>query len=138
MTSVYAGNANIDAPLDRGWLLGHFKPGSDPRHSTAFEVKWGMHAAGESRAQWVIEEERTAVLVLISGVFRLEFPDRTVRLDTPGDYVVWGEGVGHSWYAETGAVVLTVRAPSVPGYAVPSVAVPSVVEPQDPAAPGDR
>lgn len=35
-----------------------------------------------------------------------------------GDYVVWGKGVDHSWYAEEGSVVLTVRWPSVPGYKV--------------------
>ena len=30
---IYVGNAEADAPENRGWLLGHFKPADDPRHS---------------------------------------------------------------------------------------------------------
>ncbi|RZU75193.1 hypothetical protein EV384_3725 [Micromonospora kangleipakensis] len=116
--SVYVGNAGVDGATDTGWLLGHFRPPGDVRHSTEVEVKWGVHPAGEARAQWATGERRTALLVLISGRFRVELPDRTVVLGTPGDYVVWGRGVDHSWYAERESVVLTVRWPSVPGYRV--------------------
>lgn len=118
--SVYVGNAGVDGASNAGWLLGHFMPaGQDIRHSTDVEVKWGVHPAGESRAKWVTDERRSALLVLINGRFRVELPDRTVRLTLPGDYVVW-VGVGHSWYAETDATVLTVRWPSIAGYRVPS------------------
>jgi hypothetical protein len=117
--SIYVGNAGHDAPSDRGWLLGHFKDAGDPRHSDAVEVKWGIHPRGDRRAQWVESEQRTALLVLVGGRFRVEFPDRAVLLRRQGDYVVWGPGVGHSWAAEEESVVLTVRWPSVPGYAVP-------------------
>ncbi|RSN08477.1 signal peptidase I [Nonomuraea sp. WAC 01424] len=116
---VYVGNANIDAAGDRGWLLGHFKPLGDPRHSEEVEIKWGVHPAGDERAQWVRGEARTALLVLISGRFRVELPGRSVLLAEPGDYVLWGKGVDHSWVAEQESVVLTVRWPSVPGYRVP-------------------
>ncbi|MGK5642038.1 signal peptidase I, partial [Streptomyces sp. URMC 126] len=116
--TVYVGNAGKDAALDRGWLLGHFKDVADPRHSTAVEIKWGVHPAGDARAHWVTGEARTALLVLISGRFRVELPGRSVLLSGQGDYVVWGEGVDHSWYAEEESVVLTVRWPSVPGYRV--------------------
>ncbi|WP_328498800.1 signal peptidase I [Streptomyces sp. NBC_00414] len=116
--SVYVGHAGKDAALDRGWLLGHFKEHGDPRHSEAVEVKWGVHPRGEERAQWVEGEVRTALLVLISGRFRMEFPGRSVLLEEQGDYVVWGQGVDHSWVAEDESVVLTVRWPSVSGYAV--------------------
>lgn len=57
--------------------------------------------------------------MLISGRFRVELPGRSVLLAKRGEYVVWGHGVDHSWYAEEESVVLTVRWPSVPGYAVP-------------------
>ncbi|MEU9344929.1 signal peptidase I [Streptomyces sp. NPDC048278] len=117
--SVYVGKAGKDAAMDRGWLLGHFKEHGDPRHSQAVEVKWGVHARGEQRTQWVQGEEREALLVLITGRFRLEFPGRSVLLEEQGDYVVWGRGVDHSWVAEDESVVLTVRWPSVPGYATP-------------------
>jgi len=116
---VYVGSAGKDAVLDRGWLLGHFREPDDPRHSDAVEVKWGVHPRGERRAQWVEGEVRTALLVLISGRFRMEFPGRDVLLREQGDYVVWSRGVDHSWVAEEESVVLTVRWPSVPGYAVP-------------------
>ncbi|MEU9139946.1 signal peptidase I [Streptomyces sp. NPDC048404] len=114
--SVYVGNAGKDAALDRGWLLGHFKDASDPRHSEAVEIKWGVHPQGDERALWVTGEERTALLVLISGRFRVELPGRRVLLAEQGDYVVWGRGVDHSWFAEEESVVLTVRWPSLPGY----------------------
>lgn len=115
---VYVGNAAVDGVTDAGWLLGHFKPPGDVRHSTEVEVKWGVHPAGETRSRWATAERRTALLVLVSGAFRIELPDRTVLLRAPGDYVVWGRGVDHSWYAERESVVLTVRWPSVPGYRV--------------------
>jgi mannose-6-phosphate isomerase-like protein (cupin superfamily) len=117
--TLYVGKADIDAPEEQGWLLGHFRPDGDPRHSTDVEIKWGRHPKGDRRAKWVHGEERTALLILISGRFHMEFPDRTVVLTDPGDYVVWGRGVDHSWLAEQESVVLTVRWPSVPGYRVP-------------------
>jgi hypothetical protein len=131
---VYVGNADLDAATDQGWLLGHFKPrfkpnedpkhnteegSDDPRHSTDVEIKWGNHAPGDERGQWVRGEERTALLILISGRFRVELPGRSVLLAKQGDYVVWGKGVDHSWRAEEESVVMTVRWPSVPGYKVP-------------------
>lgn len=117
---MYTGNAGEDAALDRGWILGHFKPAGDPRHSDDVEIKWGVHRRGDERAEWVRGEQRTALLVLISGRFRVELPGRSVLLRRQGDYVVWGRGVDHSWRAEEESVVLTVRWPSVPGYAVGS------------------
>ncbi|NYH50959.1 hypothetical protein HNR06_000548 [Nocardiopsis arvandica] len=116
---VYVGNAGRDAALDRGWLLGHFRDAGDPRHSEDVEVKWGVHPRGDRRRQWVRGERRTALLVLVSGRFRVEFPDRDVVLEQQGDYVVWGRGTDHSWVAEEESVMLTVRWPSVPGYSVP-------------------
>lgn len=115
--SIFAGSASVEAPLDHGWILGHFKADQDPRHSSAVEVKWGEHPPGDRRVEWVTGEQRTAFLVLISGCFHVEFNDRTVRLSRRGDYVMWGPGVDHSWYAEEASTVLTVRWPSVPGYA---------------------
>ncbi|MQY05257.1 cupin domain-containing protein [Actinomadura macrotermitis] len=117
--NVYVGKAAADGAQDRGWLLGHFKPPGDPRHSEDVEIKWGVHPKGERRAQWAVGEKRTALLVLISGRFRMEFPDGDVVLAEQGDYVLWERGVDHSWEAEEASVVMTVRWPSIPGYAVP-------------------
>jgi hypothetical protein len=115
---IYTGLAFSDGPLHRGWLIGHFMPAGDLRNSGAVEVKWGVHPRGEQRARWVEEEIRTALIVLVSGKFRLDFPDQSVLLAEQGAYVLF-EGVGHSWYAEEESVILGVRWPSVPGYSVP-------------------
>jgi quercetin dioxygenase-like cupin family protein len=115
---VYVGNAARDGALDAGWLVGHFKPPGDARHSEAVEVKWGVHEPGEEREEWAVDEQRTALLVLISGRFRVELRDRSVLLERQGDYVVWGPGVDHSWRADDASIVLTVRWPSIPGYRV--------------------
>ncbi len=113
---TYVGNAAADAPLDRGWLLGHFKPADDPRHSEDVEIKWAIHPQGDQRPAWVTGEQRSALILLISGRFRVELPGRSVLLAQQGDYVVF-HGVSHSWQAEEASVVLAVRWPSVPGYA---------------------
>jgi hypothetical protein len=115
---IYLGNATMDAHADRGWLLGHFKPAADLRHSEDVEIKWGIHARGDRRARWVTDEKRTAVLILISGRFRVELPGRDLLLVRQGDYLVF-RGIGHSWLAEEESVVISVRWPSIPGYAVP-------------------
>ena len=113
--SIYVGNADTDAPAHRGWLLGHFMPEADARHSADVEIKWGDHRAGDQRAQWVTDEHRTAVIVLVSGRFRVDLPGPSVRLARRGDYVVF-TGVGHSWEAEEDSITLVVRWPSVPGF----------------------
>jgi hypothetical protein len=114
--AVYTGSAWEDAPGNRGWLLGHFMPPGDPRHSTDVEIKWGIHPAGDQRAQWVTGEQRTAAILLVSGRFRVELPDRSVVLARQGDYIVFH--APHSWLAEDESVVITVRWPSLPGYAI--------------------
>ncbi|WP_231640709.1 hypothetical protein [Nocardiopsis sp. NRRL B-16309] len=78
----------------------------------------GRDPRGDERARRVTGEEHTALLVLVSSRFRVDLPDRSVTLAEQGDYVVWGNGVDHSWHAEEESVVLTVRWPSVPGYRV--------------------
>jgi hypothetical protein len=115
--TIYVGRAAADAATDRGWLLGHFKPADDARHSDEVEIKWAIHPRGDRRAEWVTAEKRSAVVLLVSGRFRIDLPDRSVVLAEQGDYVVF-HGVSHSWEAEEASVVLVVRWPSVPGYAV--------------------
>jgi mannose-6-phosphate isomerase-like protein (cupin superfamily) len=105
---IYEGNAAADAPAGRGWLLGHFQPAGDPRHSDEVEIKWAIHPVGDRRGQWVTGERRSAALILVSGRFRVEFPGRSVLLAQQGDYVVF-HGVNHSWHAEEASVVVAVR-----------------------------
>lgn len=110
----YTGNANDDAPQHRGWLLGHFiQPPTDVRATTDLEVKWGIHPAGEQRHEWVSDDARTTLVILISGRFQVQLSTGTANLVTQGDYVMWGPGIDHIWQAEEDSVVLTVRWPSI-------------------------
>jgi hypothetical protein len=114
--AIYVGNAAVDAPADRGWLLGHFKPAGDARHSNEVEIKWAVHPPGDRRAEWVTGEQRSALILLVSGRFRVDLPGRSVVLAELGDYLVF-HGISHSWEAEEASVIVAVRWPSVPGYA---------------------
>lgn len=112
----YTGNANDDGDAHRGWLLGHFiEPKESVRATADLEVKWGTHPAGDKRAGWTTGEQRTTMVVLISGRFRVDLSVGEVMLARQGDYGVWGPGIEHSWEALEDSVVLTVRWPSVSG-----------------------
>jgi mannose-6-phosphate isomerase-like protein (cupin superfamily) len=107
---IQTGNAAIDTNDTRGWLIGDFiKKKFGLRHTDNLEIKWGVMKTGEARAEWATSETRTSIGILISGSFIMEFRDQTLQFDTPGDYVMWGPGVDHSWRAPTDAVWLTVR-----------------------------
>ncbi|WP_017718279.1 hypothetical protein [Kamptonema formosum] len=106
----------LEAQGARGWFIGHFiSPTGDPRSTSAVEVKWGAHQAGESRSEWATNLEATTLSILIEGRFRIHFPEGEVLLSRPGDYALWCPGVPHSWAAELDSTVLTVRWPSKPG-----------------------
>lgn len=109
----YTGNANDDADKHRGWLLGHFiQPAEDIRATTDLEVKWGIHPAGDQRAEWTADDVRTTLVLLVSGRFRVDLSVNATVLAQQGDYLVWGPGIDHSWYAEEDSIVVTVRWPS--------------------------
>jgi hypothetical protein len=111
----HQGNAAEDGRETRGWILGHFvNPAEQVRSSKDVEVKWAAHPAGDKRAQWTAGEQRTTLILLISGSFRVDLTTGSVLLERQGDYLVWGAGINHSWEALTDAVVITVRWPSCP------------------------
>lgn len=111
--NVMTGNAQLEAVKRRGWFVGEFMtPTDDPRSTSALEVKWGIHAAGDRRSEWADPSDTTTLSILISGRFCLQFPDGEVVLAAQGDYVLWLPGVAHSWWAEAESVVLTIRWPS--------------------------
>ncbi|MDQ3778967.1 MAG: signal peptidase I [Chloroflexota bacterium] len=111
---VLSGNAVAADPARSGWFVGHFMPNAgDPRSTPALEVKWAVYQGGETRQGWAANRAATTLAVLVRGRFRLRFPEREVLLASEGDYALWEPGVPHHWTAETAAVVLTVRWPSV-------------------------
>ncbi len=118
---VVTGNAAAEDPARYGWFVGHFVPapaGGDPRATSAVEVKWAVYGGGEARDGWGANREATTLAVLVRGRFRLRFPGRDVLLAEEGDYALWAPGVPHHWTAESAAVVLSLRWPSVPNDAV--------------------
>ena len=110
----HVGNATEDGKDRRGWLVGHFVDDTGGvRASDAVEIKWGVHPSGEGRDSWSTGEQRTTVLLLIRGRFRLNLSVGTFVLAKEGDYAIWGPGIDHSWQAEEDSVVATIRWPSV-------------------------
>ena len=110
LSNVTTGNAYSDGEERRGWFVGSFiTPSESPRSTSALEVKWGVHAAGDRRSEWTEPAETTTLSILVSGRFCLQFPDGEIVLATQGDYALWLPGVAHSWRAEEDSVVLTVR-----------------------------
>jgi hypothetical protein len=113
MDKWHVGNALTDGGPRRGWLVGHFIEDRDDIRSTDdVEIKWGIHSAGDQRAEWTSDEYRTTVLLLVRGRFHLDLPGESIVLADEGDYVMWGARVDHSWRAEANSVVITVRWPS--------------------------
>ena len=72
------------------------------------------HPAGEGRDGWATDEQRTTMLILVRGRFRLDLSVASTTLEKEGDYAVWGPGIDHSWQAEEDSIVITVRWPSIP------------------------
>ena len=107
------GNAADDTNDTRGWLIGHFiAPSQGVRSTQDVEVKWGVHSAGEKRPEWTSDDQRTTLLLLVQGQFRIRLTEGTATLSRQGDYVMWGPGIDHSWEAIDDSVVVTVRWPS--------------------------
>ncbi|GAA3033740.1 signal peptidase I [Actinokineospora globicatena] len=112
-TGWSSGNAADDTTNTRGWLVGHFiDPSEGVRSSKDVEVKWGTHPEGDKRPDWTSDDQRTTLVVLVSGHFRVDLTEGGHTMTRPGDYVMWGPGIDHSWEALAASVVMTVRWPS--------------------------
>jgi hypothetical protein len=107
------GNAAEDSRDTRGWLLGHFiDPAEGVRSSKDVEVKWGIHPAGDERPEWASDDQRTTLVLLVQGTFRINLTDASITLTRQGDYAMWGPGIDHSWQPISDSTVITVRWPS--------------------------
>ncbi len=109
----HTGNAVEDGVDTRGWIVGHFiDPSQGVRSSKDVEVKWANHPKGDKRPEWTSDDQRTTLVMLISGHFRVESTEGAATFTQQGDYAMWEPGVDHSWEALEDSVVLTVRWPS--------------------------
>jgi hypothetical protein len=112
-TSWVAGNAADDTTDTRGWLVGHFIPDSaGVRSSADVEVKWGIHPTGDRRHEWTADDRRTTLVLLVHGNFRVDLSEGPTIMTRPGDYLMWGPGIDHTWFALDESIVITVRWPS--------------------------
>jgi quercetin dioxygenase-like cupin family protein len=110
-----SGNSAEDGSETQGWILGHFiDPSQGVRSTQDVEVKWGIHPAGEKRAAWTADDQRTTLVILVSGNFRIDLSEGSITLERQGDYAIWGPGINHYWEAIAPSVVVTVRWPSSP------------------------
>jgi hypothetical protein len=78
----------VDGTERRGWLVGAFMDADDIRMSKDVEIKWGVHPAGDRREAWFDHEDRTTVLMLVSGRFRIDLSVGTAILEEQGDYAI--------------------------------------------------
>jgi len=115
-SEVIFGNAGAEGASRGGWFAGNFiTPEDDARSTSALEVKWGIHKAGDCRTQWAVNAAATTLSILVKGRFRLQFPEQEILLSREGDYALWLPGVPHYWSAEEDSVIVTVRWPSLSG-----------------------
>lgn len=111
----HTGNAFEDGRGRRGWIVGHFiDPAEGVLSDKDVEVKWATHPAGDRRAEWTSDDQRTTLLLLIEGEFRVDLSEASIALVRQGDYAIWGPGIDHSWEAVVDSLMMTVRWPSSP------------------------
>jgi hypothetical protein len=127
--TLETGNAADSGAATRGWFVGDLAawaasrgerpdPSSTPRQSTDLEVRWFVHPPGDVRHEWANPDRNHALGILVEGDMRLDFRaldgvTESVRLDRPGDYVLWhGPSWAHSWRTERGCTFVTVRWPT--------------------------
>lgn len=107
------GNAEEASADTRGWLIGHFiDPSEGVRSSKDVEVKWGTHPAGDKRPEWTSDDQRTTLVLLVQGNFRVDLTEGSSTMTRQGDYIMWSPGIDHTWEANEDSVVITVRWPS--------------------------
>lgn len=111
---VVYGSALEDGKHGHGWWIGHFIKDQSLRHSVDIEAKWAVHEAGKRHGNFAANTVASSMAVLVTGRHRMEFQNSYVVLEKPGDYVVWGPGVLHSWTALEDSTILCIRWPSKP------------------------
>lgn len=72
----------------------------------------GIHPIGDARAEWTADDQRTTLVLLVKGTFRIDLTEASLTLEKQGDYATWGPGIDHSWEALSDSIVVTVRWPS--------------------------
>jgi hypothetical protein len=86
-------------------------------HEPAHPAEWGMGTGlwtGRIPPMKPVSTGRTFSILTNTGKFSVMFLNTddslcTITLDTPGDFIIWGDGVRHCWRPIERSVILTVR-----------------------------
>lgn len=137
---IEVGNLNDLATAGTGWVLGF---SSWTRETLRYVnqstpvvglcMKWMHHEANDPRGvDKPISEGRTLSVLVGSGPFVQEFARdeafsedfRRIVMKRSGDFVAWGPGVYHRWFAPAASTIMTLRwdpaaVPSAGSSAVP-------------------
>jgi hypothetical protein len=84
-------------------------PDAGVRATGAFELKWAQPKAQDRRCRPVCDETRTTVVILIEGKCRIMLSIGAFVLAQPGDYAMWGPGIGHTWEILEDSTIVTMR-----------------------------
>jgi hypothetical protein len=123
---ITIGNAATQNTLFKSWFIGPLQKWAGEqkaeaalfglRESAIVEMKWGVHSAGETRADWAPCSDQRTISLLVRGRFLLRFrspqdQSRVIeqRLLCEGDYAIWETDVEHTWAVEEDSVIMTVR-----------------------------
>lgn len=95
-------------PAD-GWWANFVDSSKGVRATEDVEVKWARYPAEDKRSEWTSGDQRTTLVMLISGEFRVDVMGGSTTMTRQGDYVMWGPGVDNAWETSKDSLVLTVR-----------------------------
>ncbi len=68
-----------------GYSANFVDPSVGKRSTKNLEVKWGIHPAGEQRAEWVTGDQRTTLVLLVQVYFHVKFREGDAALAKQGD-----------------------------------------------------
>ena len=97
----YRGNAVEDGRAASGWLVDtSWIPAACDRtetwRSSGQSTRWGTRVRDGRTAG----EQRTIMVILVDGRFRVDLTECSVTLAVQGDYLMWGQGLttpGRRW-----------------------------------------
>ena len=73
----------LPRPASTAWACPkwHFiDPAEGIRSSKDVEIKWGIHPAGDKRAEWTADDQRTTLVFHVSGDFRIDLTEGSFTL----------------------------------------------------------
>jgi len=96
--------------VKNGWFVGSqdWMPSAGLCNSEVLEIRWCKHFAGQVSGVKPLSTGRT-LSILVSGEFQIVVAGERHTLRQPGDYVIWGSKLQHSWVALEDSVCCTVR-----------------------------